>query len=218
MPSCNIVFLVGHATRDAETREAGGATRVSDCFFAPGGESDFSSVEQAHRQLVDQVVEVDEDLGLARVVQVATAQDVVARLRTALHGVVLDPLPETLGAGPRRPAVHFGPILTGDPPCSKGVVTISSPLLNARSCSTCSLLTNVPLRDPTSRIVRMFPRTAWVKRTAKASAMIGTRTPRMPSVPKRAVTVAPLPSPRYLKLRSRTFAAASTIEIGRAHV
>ncbi len=40
---------------------AGGASRVSDCFFAPAGESDFSSVEDAHRQLVDQVVEVDED-------------------------------------------------------------------------------------------------------------------------------------------------------------
>ena len=41
---------------------AGGASRVSDCFFAPSGESDFSSVEDAHRQLVDQVVEVDEAL------------------------------------------------------------------------------------------------------------------------------------------------------------
>jgi len=41
---------------------AGGASRVSDCFFAPSGESDFSSVEDAHRQLVDQVVEVDEEL------------------------------------------------------------------------------------------------------------------------------------------------------------
>jgi len=41
---------------------AGNATRVSDCFFTPGGESDFSSVEQAHRMLVDQVVEVDEAL------------------------------------------------------------------------------------------------------------------------------------------------------------
>jgi len=41
---------------------AGGATRVSDCFFAPGGEADFSSVEEAHRKLVDQVVEVDEKL------------------------------------------------------------------------------------------------------------------------------------------------------------
>jgi len=41
---------------------AGKATKVSDCFFAPSGESDFSSVEAAHRALVDQVVEVDEKL------------------------------------------------------------------------------------------------------------------------------------------------------------
>jgi elongation factor G len=33
--------------------------RVVDCFFNPGGEADFSSVEQAHRALVEQVVEVD---------------------------------------------------------------------------------------------------------------------------------------------------------------
>jgi elongation factor G len=37
-------------------------TRVSDCFFAPSGEADFSSVEAAHRKLIDQVVEVDEKL------------------------------------------------------------------------------------------------------------------------------------------------------------
>jgi elongation factor G len=37
-------------------------TKVVDCFFNPSGESDFSSVENAHRALVDQVVEVDEDL------------------------------------------------------------------------------------------------------------------------------------------------------------
>ena len=41
---------------------AAGATRVSDCFFAPSGEADFSSVAAAHQQLVDQVVEVDEAL------------------------------------------------------------------------------------------------------------------------------------------------------------
>ena len=41
---------------------AGAGTRVADCFFAPGGDADFSSVEQAHRELVDQVVEVDEEL------------------------------------------------------------------------------------------------------------------------------------------------------------
>src|SRR5439155_8477846 len=31
--------------------------KVSDCFFAPSGEADFSSVDEAHRKLVDQVVE-----------------------------------------------------------------------------------------------------------------------------------------------------------------
>ena len=41
---------------------AGDRKRVSDCFFAPSGEADFSSVDQAHRKLVDQVVEVDEKL------------------------------------------------------------------------------------------------------------------------------------------------------------
>ena len=41
---------------------AGGGTRVTDCFFNPGGESDFSSVADVHQALVDQVVEVDEDL------------------------------------------------------------------------------------------------------------------------------------------------------------
>ncbi|MDP9205655.1 MAG: elongation factor G, partial [Gemmatimonadota bacterium] len=41
---------------------AGNRTRVSDCFFAPSGEADFSSVEEAHRKLVEQVVEVDENL------------------------------------------------------------------------------------------------------------------------------------------------------------
>jgi elongation factor G len=41
--------------------EAGG--KVIDCFFEPAGEaSDFSSVAQAHAEIVDQVVEVDEDL------------------------------------------------------------------------------------------------------------------------------------------------------------
>jgi elongation factor G len=37
-------------------------SRVSDCFFAPSGEADFSSVGEAHRKLIDQVVEVDEKL------------------------------------------------------------------------------------------------------------------------------------------------------------
>ena len=41
---------------------AAGATKVSDCFFAPAGESDFSSVAETHLRLVEQVVEVDEKL------------------------------------------------------------------------------------------------------------------------------------------------------------
>jgi elongation factor G len=41
---------------------AGGGSKVVDCFFNPSGSSDFSSVEEVHRALVDQVVEVDEDL------------------------------------------------------------------------------------------------------------------------------------------------------------
>ncbi len=41
---------------------ADNGNRVVDCFFNPGGEADFSSVAEAHRALVDQVVEVDEDL------------------------------------------------------------------------------------------------------------------------------------------------------------
>jgi elongation factor G len=41
---------------------ADGGTRVVDCFFNPAGDSDFSSVADAHRALVDQVVEVDEEL------------------------------------------------------------------------------------------------------------------------------------------------------------
>jgi elongation factor G len=41
---------------------AANRTKVSDCFFAPSGEADFSSVEDAHRRLIDQVVEVDEKL------------------------------------------------------------------------------------------------------------------------------------------------------------
>ncbi len=38
-------------------------SRVQDCFFAPeGGDTDFSSVKDAHEQIIDQVVEVDEEL------------------------------------------------------------------------------------------------------------------------------------------------------------
>jgi len=41
---------------------ADGGKRVVDCFFNPAGDSDFSSVADAHQALVDQVVEVDEAL------------------------------------------------------------------------------------------------------------------------------------------------------------
>lgn len=38
---------------------ADGARRVADCFFTASGDADFSSVAEAHRALVEQVVEVD---------------------------------------------------------------------------------------------------------------------------------------------------------------
>jgi elongation factor G len=42
---------------------ADGGKRVVDCFFKPDGEgADFSSVAEAHSQIIDQVVEVDEEL------------------------------------------------------------------------------------------------------------------------------------------------------------
>jgi elongation factor G len=42
---------------------ADGGKRVIDCFFQPGGDAtEFSSVADAHSQIIDQVVEVDEEL------------------------------------------------------------------------------------------------------------------------------------------------------------
>ncbi len=41
---------------------AEGASKVVDCFFNPDGDADFSSVAEAHTQIIDQVVEVDEEL------------------------------------------------------------------------------------------------------------------------------------------------------------
>src|SRR4030095_3610264 len=41
---------------------ANGGKKVVDCFFNPSGESDFSSVADAHQALVDQVIEGDEEL------------------------------------------------------------------------------------------------------------------------------------------------------------
>ena len=54
---------------------AGGGKRVVDCFFNPDGESDFSSVKEAHGKLVDQVVEVDEALMAAYLEQGEVAPD-----------------------------------------------------------------------------------------------------------------------------------------------
>ncbi|MGQ9831252.1 MAG: elongation factor G [Thermochromatium sp.] len=42
---------------------ADGGRRVVDCFFQPsGGPTDFSSVEETHSQIIDQVIELDEEL------------------------------------------------------------------------------------------------------------------------------------------------------------
>ena len=43
-----------------QTDKASGATRVVDCFFNRDGQSDLGSVDDAHRALVEQVVDVDE--------------------------------------------------------------------------------------------------------------------------------------------------------------
>jgi elongation factor G len=37
-------------------------TAVVDCFFTPSGESDFSSVAEAHQRIIDQVVEINEEV------------------------------------------------------------------------------------------------------------------------------------------------------------
>ena len=39
-----------------------GGHAVVDCFFAPEGEADFSSVAAAHQQIIDQVVEINENV------------------------------------------------------------------------------------------------------------------------------------------------------------
>ena len=79
---CRLIVVNKIDSRDARTEEvlleiretfgraclplnlpADGGTSVVDCFFqAKGRPSDFSSVEDAHTQIIDQVVEVDEKL------------------------------------------------------------------------------------------------------------------------------------------------------------
>src|SRR5690606_7396659 len=44
------------------TLPAGGGTRLVDCFTTAAGESDFSSPAQAHQQIIDQVVEINEEV------------------------------------------------------------------------------------------------------------------------------------------------------------
>ena len=41
---------------------AGKGTRVVDCFFNPGGDSDLGPVAEAHQRIVDQVVEINEQV------------------------------------------------------------------------------------------------------------------------------------------------------------
>jgi elongation factor G len=41
---------------------AKGRTKVVDCFYSPSGESDFSTVGEAHQRIIDQVVEINEDV------------------------------------------------------------------------------------------------------------------------------------------------------------
>ena len=42
------------------------------------------------------------------------SEPLVARLKEAVAGLALDPLPAEVGVGARTPAIHFGTILTGD--------------------------------------------------------------------------------------------------------
>ncbi len=67
-PECDLPALVAQI-RDQFGAEclpinlpAEGGKRVVDCFFNPEGEADFSSVAEAHSNIIDQVIEVDEAL------------------------------------------------------------------------------------------------------------------------------------------------------------
>ena len=87
---------------------AANRSKVSDCFFAPSGEADFSSVEEAHRKLVDQVVEVDEKLMEAYLEKGEVSPD-------ELH----EPLERALARRPPDPGgVHLGEDRAGIASCS----------------------------------------------------------------------------------------------------
>jgi len=79
---CRVIIITKIDSREAKTADvlaqirevfgreclpinlpAAGGTKVVDCFFQPRGEpTDFSSVESAHTEIIDQVVELDEKL------------------------------------------------------------------------------------------------------------------------------------------------------------
>ena len=82
---------------------AGGGKRVVDCFFNPSGEADFSSVEEAHQALIDQVVEVDEAL-MAKYLEQGEVSpaELHAPFEQALREGHLDPDLLRLGAQRRR--------------------------------------------------------------------------------------------------------------------
>ena len=71
------------------------------------------------------------------------ADTIVARLRAAVAGLVLEPLPEAVGAGLREPTVHFGGILTGNARMQASTTT-SVPMPPAKTAGT------APMKFPTT--------------------------------------------------------------------
>lgn len=63
---CNLAALVDELREEFGNEclpinlPAGKASSVVDCFFKPDGQSDFSSVAEAHQRIIDQVVEINE--------------------------------------------------------------------------------------------------------------------------------------------------------------
>jgi elongation factor G len=63
---CNLSALVEELREEFGTEclpinlPSGNASAVADCFFKPDGDSDFSSVAEAHQRIIDQVVEINE--------------------------------------------------------------------------------------------------------------------------------------------------------------
>ncbi|MGB0133492.1 GTP-binding protein, partial [Dokdonella sp.] len=65
---CNLEALTSELREEFGTEclpinlPAEGASKVVDCFFKPDGKADFSSVADAHQQILDQVVEINEKI------------------------------------------------------------------------------------------------------------------------------------------------------------